>query len=249
MKNLSEKIGYFNTIAVEQTIKEYEEKFGKDNAYYSKLKEIIEKQKAENIVTDSEYQAIPCCGAANYWSAAHNYHLVNFHYSFFNQTFDNSVSLLYKFMDFLANVNFILCRESEICNWKATFSQWFLRFKLHRPDLLNQGEFILQILEAVDPINHNSISSLLNIDRSIAPDIFDNAVTYFRTKETTYEAIKQKYAEVKSFKAKDVMDILAISRRTLSRYVASGIIIIDSTINGKYRYNKESVFNILEAKK
>ena len=245
MKNLSERIGYFDTIATEQAIKDYEEKFGKDNIYYIKLKELVEKQKAGDIITDAEYQALPCSGIANYWSAAHNYYIVNFNYSFFNSDFNGSVSLLYKFMDFLANVNFALCRESEICNWRADFKQWFLRFKEIRPDLQKQGEFVLQILEAVDPLKHNKIGSLLNIDRTIAPDIFDNAVLYFKIKATVYNVIEQQYADVKSLKAKDVMEILEISRRTLSRYVSDGKIIIDSNINGKYRYNKDSVFKLL----
>ena len=41
------------------------------------------------------------------------------------------------------------------------------------------------------------------------------------------------------------MEILDISRRTLSRYVEAGTVLIDSNINGKYRYNKESVFKLL----
>ena len=47
MKNLSEKIGYFNTIATEQAIKDYETKYNTDNPYYIKLKEIINKQMEE----------------------------------------------------------------------------------------------------------------------------------------------------------------------------------------------------------
>ena len=98
---------------------------------------------------------------------------------------------------------------------------------------------------AVNPIKHNEIGSLLNIDRSIAPDVFDNAVLYFKVRNTVYDAIEQQYADVKSLKAKDVMEILDISRRTLSRYVEAGTVLIDSNINGKYRYNKESVFKLL----
>ena len=46
-------------------------------------------------------------------------------------------------------------------------------------------------------------------------------------------------------KAKDVMQLLEISRPTLSRYVKQGLIKVDSVINGKYRYNKESVEQLL----
>ena len=44
MKNLSEKIGYFNTVATEQAIKDYETNYNTDNPYYIKLKEIINRQ-------------------------------------------------------------------------------------------------------------------------------------------------------------------------------------------------------------
>lgn len=46
-------------------------------------------------------------------------------------------------------------------------------------------------------------------------------------------------------KAKEVMKVLNICRRTLARYVKSGQIKIDATINGQHRYNAESVFTLL----
>ena len=46
-------------------------------------------------------------------------------------------------------------------------------------------------------------------------------------------------------KAKEVMEVLNICRRTLARYVKSGQIKIDATINGQHRYNAESVFALL----
>ena len=46
-------------------------------------------------------------------------------------------------------------------------------------------------------------------------------------------------------KAKEVMQMLEISRPTLSRYVKQGLVKVDSIINGKYRYNKESVEKLL----
>ena len=42
-------------------------------------------------------------------------------------------------------------------------------------------------------------------------------------------------------KAKEVMEVLNICRRTLARYVKSGQI----NINGQHRYNAESVFALL----
>lgn len=46
-------------------------------------------------------------------------------------------------------------------------------------------------------------------------------------------------------KAKEVMQVLNICRRTLARYVKSGQVKIDATINGQHRYNAESVYNLL----
>ena len=46
-------------------------------------------------------------------------------------------------------------------------------------------------------------------------------------------------------KAKEVMQLLEISRPTLSRYVKQGLVKVDSIINGKYRYNRESVEKLL----
>lgn len=46
-------------------------------------------------------------------------------------------------------------------------------------------------------------------------------------------------------KAKEVMQALNICRRTLARYVKSGQVKIDVTINGQHRYNAESVYNLL----
>lgn len=50
-------------------------------------------------------------------------------------------------------------------------------------------------------------------------------------------------------KAKEVMQILGICRQTLSNYVKQGLIKIDSVINGRYRYNKESVYALLHNNK
>jgi len=47
-------------------------------------------------------------------------------------------------------------------------------------------------------------------------------------------------------KAKEVMEVLGICRQTLCNYVKQGKIKIDAIINGKYRYNKESVYALLK---
>lgn len=46
-------------------------------------------------------------------------------------------------------------------------------------------------------------------------------------------------------KAKEVLQILNITRPTLCKYVKEGKIKIDANINGKYRYNVESVFKLI----
>ena len=43
-------------------------------------------------------------------------------------------------------------------------------------------------------------------------------------------------------KAKEVMQVLQITRPTLCKYVKQGLVKIDATINGKYIYNAESVY-------
>ena len=52
--------------------------------------------------------------------------------------------------------------------------------------------------------------------------------------------------EADSLKAAEVMSMLNISRPTLCHYVKKGLITIDSNYTGKqYRYNKDSVFALL----
>ena len=46
-------------------------------------------------------------------------------------------------------------------------------------------------------------------------------------------------------RANEVLQVLNICRRTLARYVKSGQVKIDVTINGQHRYNAESVFKLL----
>ena len=52
---------------------------------------------------------------------------------------------------------------------------------------------------------------------------------------------KEKY-----MRAKEVMKILQITRPTLCAYVKKGLIKIDSEINGQYKYNRESVYKLME---
>lgn len=49
-------------------------------------------------------------------------------------------------------------------------------------------------------------------------------------------------------KAKQVLELLNITRPTLCKYVKQGLIKIDSEINGQYRYNSESVYALLNNK-
>ena len=50
-------------------------------------------------------------------------------------------------------------------------------------------------------------------------------------------------------KAKEVLELLNITRPTLCKYVKQGLIKIDSVINNQYRYNAESVYSLLNNKK
>lgn len=47
-------------------------------------------------------------------------------------------------------------------------------------------------------------------------------------------------------KAKKVLEILEITRPTLCKYVKQGLIRIDAKINGQYRYNSDSVYELLK---
>ena len=49
-------------------------------------------------------------------------------------------------------------------------------------------------------------------------------------------------------RAKEVMEVLRISRTTLYRYVKQGLVKIDATINGQHIYSKESVYALLSGK-
>ena len=59
--------------------------------------------------------------------------------------------------------------------------------------------------------------------------------------------MKEKF--LASMKAQEVMEVLGICRQTLCNYVKQGLITIDSNINGKYRYNAESVYKLLNNSK
>lgn len=47
-------------------------------------------------------------------------------------------------------------------------------------------------------------------------------------------------------RAKQVLEILGITRPTLCKYVKQGLVKIDAVINGQYRYNAESVYQLLK---
>ena len=49
-------------------------------------------------------------------------------------------------------------------------------------------------------------------------------------------------------RAKEVLSVLNVTRATLCKYVKQGLIKIDSTINGQYRYNAESVYSLIGRK-
>ena len=47
-------------------------------------------------------------------------------------------------------------------------------------------------------------------------------------------------------RAKEVLELLHITRPTLCKYVKQGLIKVDAVINGQYRYNPESVYKLLK---
>lgn len=46
-------------------------------------------------------------------------------------------------------------------------------------------------------------------------------------------------------RAKEVLQVLNITRPTLCKYVKQGLIEVDAKINGQYRYNDKSVYKLL----
>lgn len=76
-------------------------------------------------------------------------------------------------------------------------------------------------------------------------DIFDiENIRIIKSKKTVRNML-----EHSSLKASDVMNILHITRPTLCKYVKQGLVKIDSEVNGKYKYNRESVYALLNGKK
>ena len=63
----------------------------------------------------------------------------------------------------------------------------------------------------------------------------------------TAKSIKQK--ENNKVKAKEVMEVLDISRRTLTRYITKGIIKGKRLPTGRYIYDDESVLKLADEKK
>lgn len=236
------KVNYCNTDVLVDVIK-------KDpiNPYYKALMALRTKQNAELLISNLEYEALPISGAANYWSAAHGYYHVNFHYNFFNPSFVNKEELIDKFIDFLSVVDFIDCRESEVINWLTSFEYFIRNNKTTLSEAyLIRSDFVIAVLKAVNPIAKNTVEALEGIDRNVCSKLFDNAMWYFNFSNYCYNKLTEKYKDVVSFKAKEVMEILDISRQTLSTYVKQGLVKVDAVINGKYRYNKESVFKLID---
>ena len=46
-------------------------------------------------------------------------------------------------------------------------------------------------------------------------------------------------------KSKEVLKILQVTRPTLCKYVKTGLVKVDSVINGRYIYNDESVYDLV----
>lgn len=216
------------------------------NPYYQTLHDLRIKQEAGEVVSDLEYMSLPKCGAAYYWSAADGYFHVNFHYNFFHPEYVDKEKLIDQFADFLGVVPFTDCQESEVINWCSSF-RYFVNTQGDSlsKEYLDKCNWLIVLLTIVDPLNKQSIESLDTVDRKVYTRVFDNVVLYFKQKEQSALRLMDKHSESPSLKAKDVMSLLGISRQTLSTYVKQGLVKVDSTINGKYRYNKDSVLALL----
>jgi hypothetical protein len=239
------KLNYCNTKVLNEVV-------GRDpyNTYNLALHDLKIKQEAGDLVSDIEYEAIPCCGAAYYWSAAHGYYSVNFHYNFFHPEYINKAELIDQFIAFLGVVPFIDCRESEVINWCSSFKYFVNSCTADlSEDYKTKCDWIINILNIIDPIKKYTTDALDTVDRSICSKVFDNAIWYFKQKEQEDASLANRYSGSMSLKAKDVMSLLGISRQTLSTYVKQGLVKVDSTVNGKYRYNKESVFALVNSHK
>lgn len=90
----------------------------------------------------------------------------------------------------------------------------------------------------------------VNLKNPICPGFLElSSVSLALVDEDATTVAKVVYPiKTKSLKAKEVMELLGISRQTLSNYVKQGLVKVDSTINGKYKYNKESVLALMSAK-
>ena len=242
--NLAEQLNlnYCNTKALVEVV-------GKNpyNAYNLSLHDIRVKQEAGELVHDVEYEAIPSCGAAFYWSAADGYYHVNFHYNFFHPEYVNKEELVDQFIAFLGVVPFIDCRESEVINWCSSFKYFVNNNRAQFSEAYNSKcDWIINILSIIDPIQKNTIEALDTVERKVCSKVFDNAIWYFKQKEQDEISLVGRYSDLPSLKAKDVMTLLGISRQTLSTYVKRGLVKIDSVINGKYRYSKDSVLALMK---
>ena len=63
------------------------------------------------------------------------------------------------------------------------------------------------------------------------------------------ETVKSIKLKENNMKAKEVMELLDISRRTLSRYIISGVIKGKRLPTGRYIYDDESVYKLAGEKK
>jgi hypothetical protein len=244
MMNIAEqlKLNYCSTKVLNAQI-------GRDpyNPYYQTLHSLRTKQEAGEVVSDLEYRSLPKCGAAYYWSAADGYFHVNFHYNFFHPEYIDKEKLIDQFADFLGVVLFTDCRESEVTNWCSSF-RYFVNTQGDSlsKEYLDKCNWLITVLTIVNPLNKQSVESLDTVDRNVYAKVFDNVILYFKQREQNSLRLMNKYSDVTSLKAKDVMNLLGISRQTLSTYVKQGLVEIDSIINGKYRYNKDSVLALLK---
>jgi hypothetical protein len=112
------------------------------------------------------------------------------------------------------------------------------------------GEIISEIITMECVHTYFKHICMVNLKNPICPELLElSNVKLVLTDETIAAVNPTPVIKTKSLKAKEVMELLNISRQTLSNYVKQGLIKVDSTINGKYRYNKDSVLSLMKGSK
>lgn len=109
------------------------------------------------------------------------------------------------------------------------------------------GEIISEVITMECVHTYFKHICMVNLKNPICPELLELSNVKLVLTDAAAPVINPvSVIKTKSLKAKEVMELLCISRQTLSNYVKQGLIKVDSTINGKYRYNKDSVLALMK---